>query len=454
MTRGEKYSALVVVVGAWVLRVSPFLRPTGVLGWPVDYDEGVYVSAAGAIAHGSLPWRDFAFLHPAGMVWLLLPFTLLGPIRALIWARVAVTVIGACTTLVIFRVVHRQVGFAGAIVSAALYATWPEAVLNERRVLLEPALNLVALTALLFVDRQRLSSALLGFALAIKSWGLFWYLGVIGPRAPLRHHVIALGVFLAVCSIAFFAPTKAFEQLVLVHLSRPPDGDLSRFVRIREMFVARTCVPAVLVLLTSPWLWKLRANPTVRALGIAFALFVGAFLSSAAWWNQYDTALAAVVAPLAGLGVGAFWGERWRPLLAFPLALVLSAPGLTYCIDRRHDEAPDQLQNARLVRDQTKPTERLCGFDAIDVVLAGRWPAALVDSYGQQLVDARAAEGRFTTIDAAFAAEESQTTIRKALDHCDEVLVGWRGQWQMNAATKKLLLERFDGVDSVRFRRK
>src|SRR5215208_5124235 len=56
---------LLIAVGAFVLRVQALLRPGGILGAVVDYDEGVYYSAAALLAQGHLPYRDFV-LAPAG----------------------------------------------------------------------------------------------------------------------------------------------------------------------------------------------------------------------------------------------------------------------------------------------------------------------------------------------------------------------------------------------------
>ena len=36
------------------------------MGYPMDYDEGVYSSAAPLLLRGDLPYRDFIFVHPPG----------------------------------------------------------------------------------------------------------------------------------------------------------------------------------------------------------------------------------------------------------------------------------------------------------------------------------------------------------------------------------------------------
>src|SRR4051794_25123499 len=56
-----------------VVLVSPG-RPCGTFG----YDSSVYFTASTALIHGRLPYRDFVFLHPPGVVLALTPFAWLG----------------------------------------------------------------------------------------------------------------------------------------------------------------------------------------------------------------------------------------------------------------------------------------------------------------------------------------------------------------------------------------
>src|SRR5262245_35449743 len=57
---------------AFVLRALPLLRANGAVG-TADYDEGVYVGAAALFTRGFVPYRDFGFLHPPGLVLFLSP---------------------------------------------------------------------------------------------------------------------------------------------------------------------------------------------------------------------------------------------------------------------------------------------------------------------------------------------------------------------------------------------
>jgi hypothetical protein len=450
VTRLERVLLGLLLVGAWVLRASPFFRPQGVASWPVDYDEGVYVAAAGALARGSLPWRDFVFLHPPGALVLFAPLSALGPLGALLAARVLVTVVGTLSTWLVFMVVRRHAGLAGAFVGAALYATWPEVVVNERRALLEPLLNAVALGALVALHRPALRTGLVGLALAIKSWGVLW---LVGLAVAARSWKLLAGTVLVGLVVVCLMPATMREQLLLVHLTRPPDGDLERSTRLYEMFVARSAVPALLLVGCAPWTWRHRRDPLVQGVAVVFVMFVLAFLAAAAFWNQYDTALAAPFAVLCGLGVGFAWPQRWPAWRAAPLALALTTPALINVIGVRHEAAPTQLASASALAQLTTPTTRVCAFEAFDALLADRWPSPPFDSYGQQLVGARRA-GRFRSTSEAFQAPDSQLGLREALGSCEVVVRGWRGEWQMNLATRTWFDASFEPRDGLHFVRR
>jgi hypothetical protein len=92
----------------------------------------------------------------------------------------------------------------------------------------------------------------------------------------------------------------------------------------------------------------------------------------------------------------------------------------------------------------------VCAFEAFDALLADRWPAPPFDSYGQQLLDARLA-GRFASTTEAFQSDQSQVGLREALPSCALVVRGWRGEWQMNDATRAWFDGVFEPVDRLHF---
>ena len=57
-----------IAVAAFVIRLVPVLL-TGGLHGIIDYDDSVYMGAALAFVDGRIPYRDFALLHPPGIVY-------------------------------------------------------------------------------------------------------------------------------------------------------------------------------------------------------------------------------------------------------------------------------------------------------------------------------------------------------------------------------------------------
>jgi hypothetical protein len=97
---------------AFGLRVFPFFGPEGAWSYRVDYDEGVYFSAAGWMAEGLLPWRDFVFVHPPGHLLFLLGTSVwlkgsLGLTGAFAVSRWIAACLGVINTLLVGTIVSR-----------------------------------------------------------------------------------------------------------------------------------------------------------------------------------------------------------------------------------------------------------------------------------------------------------------------------------------------------------
>ena len=103
---------------AFVARLVPVLRGGGLFG--IDtYDDSVHYSAALALVHGVLPYRDFLFLHPPGVVVALSPFAAFGAATHDGWGfaagRIAWMLMGSATAALIV-VALRGVGPLGVLV--------------------------------------------------------------------------------------------------------------------------------------------------------------------------------------------------------------------------------------------------------------------------------------------------------------------------------------------------
>src|SRR5207302_1506072 len=91
-------------------------------------DEFVYLALGRDVAHGAIPYRDFSFFHPPGI---LVVLALLDPLVGLWWplARIADILIDSVTaSLVWYLAAHRYSRPAG-FAAGALYAVNPIALL-------------------------------------------------------------------------------------------------------------------------------------------------------------------------------------------------------------------------------------------------------------------------------------------------------------------------------------
>jgi hypothetical protein len=129
------------------------------------------------------------------------------------------------------------------------------------------------------------------------------------------------------------------------------------------------------------------------------------------------------------------------------LCAALVAPTVQEVTSHLDDRDLEQAMRAEVVRAQG--AMRWCAFDAADLLLADRLPSkhigtpALVDSYGQQLLDAIGDSQPYSTVEEAFKAPSAQRLLVQQLGGCDGVSLGARGLSQLDAATKAWLEERF-----------
>jgi hypothetical protein len=454
--RAEVAVLAALAIAAWAVRVSAYFRNTGVLGWAVDFDEGVYLSASALLWKGVLPWRDFVFVHPPAVP-VLLSFATAWDVtasRSLEVARWGVSLLGAFDVFLAAMLVRRHAGFVGAGVTAGLLAVWPEVVACDRGVHLEPFLTAACLLSMWKLDAERprvLSAGLwLALGLLVKSWAVLWLAAWLVARGRRALPGVVVAVVLAgvvMLPLAALVP-DFFSQVVWFHLVRAPDGDESLLVRLREMFVARSVLPLGLLAVSAGALWRRRADPFFRQLLAVSLLLVVAFLGAAAFWSQYDAHLAFPVAMLCGVGVSARWQllptRFMHPAVGLVAALLVAIPGFIWVRDRRFDR--DDRQPGRVALIRAAPAGPMCAFEPHELVMADRWPATfvgtrtLVDSYGQMLLDSARGGARYASATQAFSSEAAQTTIRQQLTGCPRWVVGWRGRWQLNAASQALLL--------------
>jgi hypothetical protein len=189
----------VATFAALALRLFTFTRP-GYLTGITEYDDGVYLGAAIQLTKGAVPYRDFAFVQPPGIVMLMTPVAMVATatttVKALALARVLTALASAaCVPLAGRLMAHR--GPLATLATCGFLAVYPDDVSTAHTLMLEPWMNLLCLLAVTAAFRGgRLAPAgrllwaglAMGFATAVKFWAM-------APAA----------VLLAICATAWLA---------------------------------------------------------------------------------------------------------------------------------------------------------------------------------------------------------------------------------------------------------
>ena len=259
---------IAIVIGAVALRAFPFLTPNTSVG-SVEYDAGVYYSAAGLTFDGITPYQSFVLLHPPGIVLLLQPFVLLGSWigdrAGFLAARVLILATSVLVVILVARVTSRWRGRWAGVLAAFVYTTGTSVLMSESTLLLEPLLNACCVGAALVVTgplgRQKArtaglaAGALLGAALAIKVWAAIYILVLAGralvhrDRPLLAWLALSIAVTSAVLWLPFVLhdPSAFLEQVFQVQSARPGrrrPGDLGQACCDGELWPLRGPVAA------------------------------------------------------------------------------------------------------------------------------------------------------------------------------------------------------------------
>ncbi|MGH3278556.1 MAG: phospholipid carrier-dependent glycosyltransferase [Trebonia sp.] len=189
---------------ALALRLFLVTRPGFLTSGTVEYDDGVYLGAAMRLLHGALPYKDYAFVQPPGIVVVALPGALIGALTSQVTGLAAARVLSVLASTACVPLAGRLVRHRGALacaVTAGFLAVYPADLLSGRTLLLEPWMNLACLLAANAAFRDgrlksprwlALAGVALGCGVAIKFWA----------GAP-------AAVLLAVCLIARPAPAAS-----------------------------------------------------------------------------------------------------------------------------------------------------------------------------------------------------------------------------------------------------
>ena len=195
-------------------------------------------------------------------------------------------------------------------------------------------------------------------------------------------------------------------------------------------------------------LWRRRFGPAERVAAVWLGLLLVAFLSAAAYWDQYNAALAPSAALLAGFACSPLpaWFRRREPVaaaivvaasLALILALVL---GLRTSWMESRTAGGEASLVATEIREHVPDDECVLSFEPGWVLGAGRLPDTdgtfpPVDPYAAELMRADDALAQpAATTDAAFRDQPLPASSADELGRCRFVALGARGRAQLNPA--------------------
>ena len=299
----------------------------GYLGQFISYDDGVYMAAAAQFAEGIMPYRDFVFLHPPGVVLLLTPFALIGRFVGTAVVNEAARlfeVLVAMANVVLFARVVRMMPTHAMAAGLVVFTFHPEVLSTNQAILLEPLLIAACLvgTALVFdgdgftTQRWRwwVGGSAFGLGCGIKIWGLFPVLAlvVVAVLSGYRTHAARLalagaGTFTLLCApFLVMAPTAFVYDILVVQASRNDPAGKSITSRIGDLLYLPSWltsnhvvvgVTAGLAITIVIWpVLRTRRQPlsALEWYSLASAgLVMGAFLVSADYYPHYG-AFAAV----------------------------------------------------------------------------------------------------------------------------------------------------------------
>ena len=323
--------ALAVLIGAaaYVARLVPVVRGGGLRGMN-SYDGYVYYAAAAGLDHGLLPYRDFLFLHPPGIVVALVPFAALGRVigdpSGIEVATLAWFGIGALNAVLVSRIL-RSLGVLAALVGGLFYAVFYPAVFIERTPLLEAPAATVTLVALLLLTRAPkagpiairvvlLAGGLLGLSAGFKIWGVVVVVAVFGwtwviygaRRGFLLLTGAAIGA--AIVCLPFFAaaPGSMWRMVVIDQLGRPRSRSglgrrLTDMVGLTTLHAGLVAVALALAVAVAGCVLAVRSRPGRLAVVVLLASSA-LLLFTPSWFIHYAGLIAAPTAIMVGAAAG------------------------------------------------------------------------------------------------------------------------------------------------------
>jgi alpha-1,2-mannosyltransferase len=177
-------AGLVILVATGLslgLRLFMLSRPLFLTG-VTEYDDGVYLGGAIRLISGSVPYHEYAFVQPPGILLLMAPVALIAKVSTATHAMAAarlLTVLASAACVPLVRHLVRYRGVFVTLVSCGILAVYPDDITTAHTLILEPWMNLLLLGGVCAAFRRgRLTSpqrlfwagVAIGFAGAVKYW--------------------------------------------------------------------------------------------------------------------------------------------------------------------------------------------------------------------------------------------------------------------------------------------
>lgn len=337
--------ALATVVPALVavaLTAYQLTRPGFLLGPSADI--GVYLGGAVRLVDGAIPYRNFVFVQPPGILVLATPLGLLakfaGTRVALETLRLLTPALAGVSVVLVGRVISYR-GWLPTVIACSVMALAPANFYTLHNGLLESILDVLDMAAFVVVFPQgkfgrptRLfwGGALFGFAVAVKFPAVLPLVVVacFALRHPRTQWVPLVGGALVGCGVAvlpfFLLVPRAFVQDTVLSQIGRSGGRVPLVARVLTMENPfATALPnadllAVLVAVViggavlTPFVFS-RRRALVEWCALACLVLVGLFqMAPTQYYPQYAAFLSPFFALSLGVGVGA-WGGTSRQTL-------------------------------------------------------------------------------------------------------------------------------------------
>jgi alpha-1,2-mannosyltransferase len=466
-----------IFLAALVVRIGPLIYGR-TLTAVLIYDDGVYYAASAHFIRGMMPYRDFIFAHPPGIILYLAPFVGLAQLTddlvGMAAARIAIAILGSVNAVLVYSLLKRH-DHRWAIMGGLLYAVWRVPAVAEHTIRLEPFVTfflLASLTCLAAVP-YRLSKrhyffagSLLGLASMTKLWvgpiAALVFLFVLRTRGFKPGSFYAAGVTsgMAIICLPFIivSPTNFFHQVVADQLGRSSPGGLTdhslRFTDIGGFRVVDLASKVV--------------NPLAIAFFVLVALSACCFLAwKSSWARIYififlvqSTLIAAApvyfyyyfafMAPMTAIIVSAA-GARLsnRRTNWIPAALILLIVAAT-ALHRPYDGPRDYSDVRRFAGEH-----QCVWFERASEAIAADALSRQLDRRCWMTVDPYAvliASGMAVDYDSTISKRESgslQSRIRMELERSDAAITFNPSEWSLSEETAGLLRGEFVAVASI-----